>query len=207
MASTTRTTSARKRDDPNTSVRPSRTVPYGQGRDALCAALVRVVAAKGLDGVTFRSVAAEAGVTHGLASYYFTTRENMVSEALKWAAERAVDILESAPADDDGRFAGYLPDHVRKAEAEAVFQFYLALESLSRPDLRQEVQASYNRYVESTQDYLERLGLPHDSDLARLVFAAKDGLVLQQLIYGSTEVIERGLDRLAKLLRDGAAST
>ena len=61
---------------------PPRAISRGEGRDALCEALARIVARDGLDGVTFRSVAAEAGVTHGLASYHFKNRETMIVEAV-----------------------------------------------------------------------------------------------------------------------------
>jgi AcrR family transcriptional regulator len=42
------------------------------------------------DGVTFRSVAQEAGVTHGLASYHFRTRDEMIGEAPTWATKHRV---------------------------------------------------------------------------------------------------------------------
>ena len=69
----------------------SRATSRGEGRDALCEALVRIVAREGLDGVTFRSVAAEAGVTHGLASYHFGNRETMIVEALTWAVRESIE--------------------------------------------------------------------------------------------------------------------
>ena len=44
---------------------------YGEGRDALLTATVRVVARRGLRNLTYRAVAEEAGVTHGLVAHYF----------------------------------------------------------------------------------------------------------------------------------------
>ncbi|WP_416979825.1 TetR family transcriptional regulator [Streptomyces sp. T028] len=44
---------------------------YGEGRDALLIAAVRVVARDGLRKLTYRAVAAEAGVTHGLVAHHF----------------------------------------------------------------------------------------------------------------------------------------
>ena len=41
----------------------ARKLPYGDGRDALLAAVISVVADKGLRGVTYRSVGSRAGVT------------------------------------------------------------------------------------------------------------------------------------------------
>src|SRR5664279_364825 len=67
------------------------TTARGEGRDALCDALMGIGARDGLDGVTFRSVAAEAGVTHGLASYHFGNRDTMIMEALLRAVREAIE--------------------------------------------------------------------------------------------------------------------
>jgi AcrR family transcriptional regulator len=169
--------------------------------------LVRIVSKRGLDGVTFRSVAAEAGVTHGLASYHFSSRDVMIREALKWATAHALEAVRNA-AEPDGeeKFAAYLTRLTAEEPPEAIFQFQLALEALRRPELLPDVRLTYEQYVESTRAYLESFGFESDSDLARLVFAAKDGLVLQQLIYGNAEKTERALDRLYDVLVAYAAT-
>ena len=177
-------------------------VPRGAGREALCRALVRVVARDGLDGVTFRSVAREAGVTHGLASYHFGTREAMIHEGLAWAARNAID--DSRIASDVERiddFAADLPALIRDRPEEAIFQFRLAIEALSRPELLDDVRVSYDEYVEAVRLTLERLGLGDDVALARLVFAALDGLNLQQLMYDDERRSIEALDVLRELLR------
>ena len=68
----------------------SRTVQYGGGREALLEATVRVVARAGLRKVTNRVVAEEAGVTHGLVSHHFGTRDALVAEALKYVLDRSL---------------------------------------------------------------------------------------------------------------------
>lgn len=176
-------------------------VPRGEGREALCRALVRVVARDGLDGVTFRSVAKEAGVTHGLASYHFGSRDAMIHEALTWAARHGISdsrIAQDAERLDD--FAADLPALMRDRPEEAIFQFRLLLESLRRSELLDDVRTSYDDYVEAVRESLVRFGLPDDVDLARVVFAALDGLNLQQLVYGDAQRTEAALAVLRRLL-------
>jgi AcrR family transcriptional regulator len=178
----------------------SRRTKRGTGRDALRLALIRVVAREGLDGVTFRSVAAEAGVTHGLATNHFGTREAMIRDALSWAARHA---LERARIGSDAasldEFAADVPAFIGDRPEEAVFQFELLLESLRRPVLAAHVRRTYDRYTKAVQDSLGRFGLPEDEVLAKLVFAAIDGLTLQQLLYGDAAVSTAALQLLRRL--------
>ena len=176
-------------------------LPRGAGRDALCEALVRVVARDGLDAVTFRSVAAEAGVTHGLASYHFGTREEMIVEALTWAVAHALEASRlGGEADSLDTFAIDVPGLIADAPDEATFQFRLLLGSLGRPDLLAEVRRSYDSYIATVRETLERFGLPGDDALARVVFAAVDGLNLQQLLYGRPQRTAASLASLRALL-------
>jgi len=194
------------RQDNQTSTRAR--LPRGAGRDALCEALVRVVARDGLDAVTFRSVAAEAGVTHGLASYHFGTREEMIVEALTWAVAHALEASRlGGEAESLETFAADVPGLIAEAPDEATFQFRLLLGSLGRPDLLAEVRESYDRYVATVRETLERLGLPADDALAGMVFAAIDGLILQQLLYGRPERTAASLARLRDLLAAYLAAT
>lgn len=178
-----------------------RAISRGEGRDALCDALARIVARDGLDGVTFRSVAAEAGVTHGLASYHFGNRETMIVEALTWAVRESIQRgrlgQDTATLDE---FAADVPALMAEQPQEAVFQFQLALEAQRRPELRAQVQATYDEYVSEVRATLTRLGLADDEPLARLAFAAIDGLSLQQLIYQEPARTEAALERLREIL-------
>jgi TetR/AcrR family transcriptional regulator, regulator of biofilm formation and stress response len=59
--------------------------PRGDGRVALLEAAIRVGAHQGLCGLTIRSAAAEAGVSHGLVRHHFGSRQQLVDEALEHA--------------------------------------------------------------------------------------------------------------------------
>jgi TetR/AcrR family transcriptional regulator, regulator of biofilm formation and stress response len=176
-------------------------IPRGEGREALCRALIRVAARDGFDGVTFRSVAAEAGVTHGLASYHFGTREAMIHEALTWATRNAISdagLAQTATNLDD--FAADLPDLMSRRPEDAIFQFQLAIEAFRREELLDDVRESYDGYIDAVRQSLVRFGLPDDVVLASVVFAMVDGLNLQHLIYGDTRRTRRSVRVIRELL-------
>lgn len=175
-------------------------VRRGAGREALCAALVRVVARSGLDGVTYRSVAAEAGVSHGSASYHFATRDEMIHEALLWATRHSLQVSRIANYRTLDEFAGNLVELMSEYPEESVFSFQLVLEAARRPELVSDVRASYYEAIESVRTALEHLGLGDDLPLARVVFAAIDGLSIQHLIYRDSNATEEGVKVIQDLL-------
>jgi AcrR family transcriptional regulator len=187
-------------------------VVRGTGRDALCQALLRLVARDGFDGVTFRSVAAEAGATHGLASYHFGTREAMIQEALRWAVRHSIESSRLASSVAEiSELAADVPRMIDESPEDAVFQFELLLRALRTPALLGEVRKSYDDYVDAVATSLRGLGI-EGTAIARLVFAALDGLTLQQLLYDDRKRTEEALEALRGLLsalvsapaRDGA---
>lgn len=175
-------------------------VAHGQGREALCRALPRVVARDGFDGVTFRSVATEAGVTHGLASYHFGTRESMIHETLLWAVENTIEAAHlAAPVDDIEDFAADVPRSLSERPEDAIFQFDVLLRALRSPALLADVRKSYDDYVNAIEESLSGCGIEGKA-VARLVFAALDGLTLQQLLYSDGDRTEEAIAVLRDLL-------
>lgn len=179
----------------------ARSVPRGQGRDALCAALVRVVARRGLDGVTYRSVAEEAGMSRGAASHHFSSREQMIQESLRWASRHSTQVSRIAIDGSLDGFAATLPTLMAQYPEEAMFSFTLVLEAARRPELAADVRASYYGFIDAVRSSLERLGLGDNLPLARVIFAAIDGLSLQHLIYRDAGATEDGVQVLQALLR------
>lgn len=175
--------------------------PIG-AREELCAALVRVAARHGLDGVTYRSVGAEAGLSHGAASYHFANREEMIREALAWASTHSIQLSHLSVDASLEELAADLPVLMSEHAEESMFSFELVLEASRRPDLVPEVRATYDEAIEAVRDSLARLGLGEDENLARLVFAAIDGLSVQHLIYQDTAATAEGVRTLQALLAD-----
>jgi AcrR family transcriptional regulator len=165
-------------------------------------ATVRVVARKGLRGLTYREVAAEAGVTYGLVSHHFGSREVLVQETLKHAFREslAVSFLHE-PAQSIEDFGRGLAEAVEELPDQQVFEYEMGLEARRQPQLLGELRAIYDEYVTLVERQLRAVGIERERTFARLVFATLDGLVLQQLFFGRPEETRQGIEELRELLR------
>jgi AcrR family transcriptional regulator len=174
---------------------------YGEGRTALLEAAIRVVSDRGLRGLTIRSVASEAGVTHGLVRHHFGSRDALIEATLVRSVELAID--SSSLESGSGRVEEIARDLGASVEAQEEllsFQYELLLEARRRPELMAHVRQMYDDFEAATARELERAGLAHESGLAQVLFAALDGLALQQVVFGKRERTEAGVETLHRLL-------
>jgi AcrR family transcriptional regulator len=183
--------------------KPRKRMNYGEGREALLNAAVRVVARGGLRKLTYRAVAQEAGTTHGLVVHHFGSRDALIEEALAHAIRSSVNTSALEPG--TGKVADFsvgLSDMVTADPDTQAFQYELLLESRRRPELLPQIRALYDTYFAATERELSRM-LPADAGhpLTRLVFAALDGLVLHQLVFGEPETTDAAVEELRGLLR------
>ncbi|MFF4692337.1 TetR/AcrR family transcriptional regulator [Streptomyces sp. NPDC001307] len=172
---------------------------YGQGREALMAAAIKVVARGGLRKLTYRSVAAEAGVTHGLVVHHFGSRDTLLEEALGWAVRRSIETSSLVPT--SGRledFAATLAAFVAADPDLQAFQYELKLESSRRPELRHHVDLLYDAYRDAVREALACFDV--SQEMTEIVFAALDGLVFHQVTSGAPERTEESVDALRRLL-------
>src|SRR3712207_773273 len=65
-----------------------RVVNVEQQKAAIAAATARLIASSGLEAVSLRSVAAEAGVSMGRVQHYFATKDELLLEALQRSYRR-----------------------------------------------------------------------------------------------------------------------
>lgn len=183
--------------------KPRKAVTYGAGREALLNAAVRVVARGGLRKLTYRAVAEEAGVTHGLVVHHFGSRDALIEEALAHTVRTSLNIsaLETGTG-EIADFSAGVSEMVTSDPDTQAFQYELLLEARRRPELLGHVRGLYDEYFDATRRELSRL-VPEAADegLTRLVFAALDGLVLHQLVFGEPETTEAAIARLRSLLR------
>ncbi len=162
----------------------------------------------GFAGLTYRAVAAEAGVTHGLVSYHFGSLEAMISEALALAADEAIsDSRMSVSSGELDTFANRISTLVSEHTEAQSYQFELTFEARRRPELAGQIRALYENYYAVIERSLMALGVSRDPALTRLVFAALDGLVLQQLIFGDAGATDASIERLQELLATLAKSS
>ncbi len=128
-----------------------KTVDHHERRTLIVDALMRVAAERGLEAVSLRHVATEAGVTSGMVQHYFRTKDEMMSFAFAVIRERnearinrAVDRLGPTPAPRDlvrTVFADLLPlDEPRRADGRVALAFlaYAAVRPTTAALLRED---------------------------------------------------------------------
>lgn len=178
---------------------------YGSGRDALVRAAIEIVAEKGIQGLTHRSVAARAGVNHGLVALHFGSLDGLVAAATEVAVERAITETGLSGA---GRFDESFADQLLASLASdpeiEMFQARMVLEAPGRPEIRALIERLYDNYISTIERGLRARGLddPRESPrgLARLVFASLNGLILQFLSVGSAQPIREANVELGRLV-------
>ena len=181
---------------------------YGEGRQALLDAAVRVVAQKGLRGLTYRAVAAEAGVTQGLVAHHFGTRQTLIHEAIRAAGIESIgSTLTEERNPDLEHFVGGLQEFLDETVELQAFQYEIALEARRDPELAEDITELYDAYIAATRESLTAVGIDADDTFTRLIFAALDGLSVQQLVYGKNAKTDACVAELRALLASRAKYT
>lgn len=164
-------------------------------RQQVGAALLALAAREGLDGVSVRKVAAEAGCSPGAVQKYFATRDAMLSFALELAGERTWQRLSQVDTSGLPRdvvrawLVATLPlDDERRAEARAWLEFAARAASspafaavLAQTDAT--VRRMLSQFLQTTGD---ATGVRSDA-VAHALVALCDGLAMQ-LLYNGDQV-------------------
>ena len=184
-------------------------------RAALLEAAADLAAEIGAGAVTHRAVAARAGVPLSTTSYFFSSIDELVTEALRVgaservsdfdAAERAAVLSVDVPI---GAVIDAVVDQAlassRSAEGSQV-EYYLA--AGRQPELQPEASAVVERFAERVAGQLERTGAVRSNEAAWAITALGDGAMLHRLAQVDIDHRERlatGLRVLiaAAMLRD-----
>jgi TetR/AcrR family transcriptional regulator, regulator of biofilm formation and stress response len=164
--------------------------PRGEARRrALLDAAVRLLARDGARAVTHRAVAREAGTTHGAPRYWFSTRDQLLDEALRHIAARQVaavervlgEVADAPPADRVDRLARHIAGPLVADRDATVARYELFLEAARRPRLRRALQDWGDAYRRLFAAELESAGSPHPEVEAELLLNLINGLLLAQL--------------------------
>jgi DNA-binding transcriptional regulator YbjK len=159
--------------------------PKGEARrEALLAAVLRVLAREGATGVTHRSVAKEAGVPAAAATYYFATLDDLLVTALRRATLDQVASFESLRDPSLTDFATVLHRWVTDDRGAAIAQYELLFLAMRRDTLRPDAELWYRA--------LERAIDPESLHGARtrVTALAIDGLLLRMLWLGEPATLE-----------------
>lgn len=173
------------------SAQPARQ-PRGEARRrALLEATLRLVGKEGAGAVTHRAVAAEAGLPLAATTYYFSSREELLAEALEHTAgedlaqlARDEPLLAAPPLTVETlseRLADLVVAWLRGDRPTLLAQYEISLEAARRPELAATSRAWSDAYVEAIAVPLAALGSDDPRADGRLVFAALCGVVLDEL--------------------------
>jgi AcrR family transcriptional regulator len=187
-------------------------VDHEQRREELAAAVWRLASRDGLEAVTIRSVAAEAGWSTGALHHYFSDKEELLLFAFGTIADRIgrrVAAAHEVATDPLGLarelLAVGLPlDAERRAETRVWFAF-LGL-ALTRPVLARAQRAAYRHWRRLVADALREAqeqgqvepGMDVEREAAGLV-ALVDGLAVQAMFgprAGMQDLVDEHLARL-----------
>jgi AcrR family transcriptional regulator len=162
---------------------------HRERRELLARALMRLAATRGLEGVSLRHVAAEAGVSTGMVQHYFRTKDEMMTFALGMVMDRIRERsrAEVAPAPPRALVRGLLLqvlplDETRRLESHVALAFlaYAAVKPSIASGLRQ-AAADMRAFL---ADQLRAAGPADGVDPERAaagLLALVDGLGLQLL--------------------------
>jgi TetR/AcrR family transcriptional regulator, regulator of biofilm formation and stress response len=189
---------------------PNGTRPRGTARrEALLDAVLRVVAEAGVDAVTHRRVAEAAGLPLASTTYWFESKEQMLTAALERAADRDIERLNAFLGETPERAADPLGLAVRailgpnedSGQTRTLLATYtLMLEAARQPALREVTTRWTEAYMEALPPLLAAAGSRHGRSDAELLLAAADGLLIEQLASDDTSDLAPRLRRLADAL-------
>ncbi|WGX99411.1 TetR/AcrR family transcriptional regulator [Nocardioides sp. L-11A] len=171
------------------SVREPRMARGVARREALLDAAIRLVARDGVGALTHRSVAAEAGTTHGNARYYFGTLDQLLDEALRRLATRQIEevraVFSELPDVDVSRridrLTSYLMGALTDDRDAAIARYELFLAVARRPGLRASLDAWGTTQRAAFAGELRGAGVADAEAAAADLLTAVNGLVLEHL--------------------------
>lgn len=158
-------------------------------RNVIADAAIATIAREGMRGFTHRAVDRAASLAEGSTSYYFRTREALMSAALARLAELdALDIGE--PPELSGGTAvdaltplltGLVWRWLTEGRERTLARQELTLESTRRPALRTRLMSHGAAFRVMVEQTLTSAGASEPKRRAKTLLACLDGLILHQL--------------------------
>jgi DNA-binding transcriptional regulator YbjK len=152
-----------------------------QRRDRVARAAIKVVAERGIEGLTHRAVAAEADVPLGSTTYHFANLDELLAAALETAAAENIAELRAwgETVDTKPDLAAAMAELIMRSlgpdRALWMVGFELYVAALRRPGLRQFSVAWDSAFVDILIRYV-------DEPTARALVASCNGLIIQVLL-------------------------
>lgn len=159
-------------------------------RTLIADTVVAVLASAGARGLTHRAVDAAAGLPAGSTSYYFRTRDALLSAAARRLAD--LDFEEAAelppppatPAGLASLLAALVLGQATAHRDRTLALYELALEAARIPAVAEALTAQATRFEHAATALLTALGTTHPAEDARAVITACSGLLYEATVGG-----------------------
>jgi DNA-binding transcriptional regulator YbjK len=186
-----------------------------QPRDAIIDATIRIIGRGGVDAVTHRAVAREAGVSLSSTTYHFRSRDDIIGEALRVVVRREIERIQRAADELGDRLSDieawtdtlleWLAEQLQgDGRTTTMGLYHLQLEAAQRPDLTPVLREWKAATMSLAERALRVAGSPRPATDARVVVAAIDGLRLDQLASPEPDaegsVLRPAIERLLEAL-------
>ena len=163
-------------------------------RTRILRAVLRVIGAEGIGGVTNRRIAREAEVSLGSITYHFDTQHALLRESLllfvREETSRLLSLAEARRGDVMSvERAAEVVEQVAQGitfDREEIAPLELFLHAGRDPSLRDAAEACFAAYDELARTVLSGLGVTEPERLAGPVVALIAGLQLRRLATGTT---------------------
>ena len=166
--------------------------PQGNARRLLLLqTTLRLIADEGIDAVSHRSVAEAAGVPLGSTTYWFSSRQDMLRQALEHFARLEIESLREHLGAVLGRhlsrkrlvneFTDLLAPQLGQARWRTVAQYAFLNEAARQPELEPVCREWTLAWHEALVEMFSSLGTREPELEARMFLAMLDGLLLEQL--------------------------
>lgn len=162
-------------------------VDHDERRKQIGDAVCRVMAARGLDAVSLRHVAAEAGVSMGRVQHYFATKDEMLLFAFRLISDRVAQRIGTVHSDDPrtflrAMFLELLPiSPAARAEAPVLAAFLA--QAVVEPRLAEPLREGSHEMAAFVASQIRAVRPGGDAERdAMVLLAFVDGLMLQVLI-------------------------
>lgn len=181
-------------------------------REAILAAVTRLIGDHGIDGMTMRQVARATSMSTGTINYHFTNKRGLILAALD-AAPRGPQSNDASSTIERLRslFHGFV---LEDADRRAWWRFWVEVTAQAARDaeLRDRQRARMAEQAGEVED-LVRTGVQHGelraeidaALLAEPLLALAYGLAIQQLVSPDAATVRRASDALEGSLREIAA--
>jgi DNA-binding transcriptional regulator YbjK len=167
-------------------------------RQDILEATLRVIGEVGVNGVTHRAVAQEAGVSLASTTYYFDSKSALIEEALEQMIARSTEsvLLHTAcdgrisQAELVNRIVAFAEMQINDPRAFLVAQYELMLEAGRAEYLRPLARRWSVAYIDGFRQLVASAGLPRPKVAAELITKFVEGALLDQAMTPTDDFLD-----------------